>query len=277
MDLYHFVKEKLQQKVNGLNRPQQKNHLKVTFERTSSCSLFTQLCFQVKTEKPFLQFGTQSHWKYNFEKRKSLKEELFCDSQILCTSNWTVVNISSAHPQVDGHNNVWLVLAKQQGSSKETFFYLSLMQTVGMTALSLLLCLLLALSHLQVCVRNNMCWWRGSFLSPEKQARWSLRHCRSCRLSRHGCVPWLRRAIKSTRRRREHPWIKRVTPHILLTSNSGAAPHTHLSLSFLWQRQETLWCQLCKGSPSNVKFVCLRLSRWSLSQSVRLARCTVAS
>lgn len=39
--------------------------------------------------------------------------------------------------------------------------------------------------------------------------------------------------------------------------------------SFLWQRQETLWCQLCKGSPSDVKFVCLRLSRWSLSQFAR--------
>ncbi len=66
----------------------------------------------------------------------------------------------------------------------------------------------------------------------------------------------------------ERTSLNKTSTAPLLTSNSRATPRSHLSLSFLWQRQETLWCQLCRGSPSNVKFVCLRLSWWSLSQSV---------
>lgn len=80
---------------------------------------------------------------------------------------------------------------------------------------------------------------------------------------------WLLRVIKLARPQQEHPWIKQASHHILLTSHSGAAPRNHLSLSVLWQRQETLWCQLRDGSPSNVKFVCLRLSWWGLSESGR--------
>lgn len=70
--------------------------------------------------------------------------------------------------------------------------------------------------------------------------------------------------IKLATLQQEHPWIKQVTHHILLTSNSGAPPCSHLSPSPLWQRQETLLCRLCKGSHRNVKFVCLCLSSVSI-------------
>lgn len=41
----------------------------------------------------------------------------------------------------------------------------------------------------------------------------------------------------------------------------------HLLHFLLWQRQVRWWCQFCKGSPSDVKCVCLRLSLPSRSQS----------
>lgn len=73
---------------------------------------------------------------------------------------------------------------------------------------------------------------------------------------------------KKNKEIKKNPWLKHTSGHILLTENSRAAACCHLSLSLLWQKQGTLWCQLCRGSPSNVKFVCLRLSGMSLSPFV---------